>query len=130
MAGPGSTKPRMRGPLRCGQRFSMAYTSASTRKSAMSVPPTRTRVRPRGSRSASRATATQLPFSGDIAPEAHHRLPVGGAESDVLAERVDAVAGALEVGLHARKVAPPVRVLVLQDPREPALDRLLGSRIV
>src|SRR5438093_9320072 len=121
MAGPASIKTRMRGPLRCGQRFWMAYTRAPTRKSAMTVSPTRTSVRPRGSRSGSRATATQPPSSGDIAPEAHHRLPVGVAERPVLAERVDAVAGALEVGLQAGEVTPAVRVLVLHHPREPAL---------
>src|SRR5437867_6563592 len=123
IAGPSSRKPRIRGPLRCGHRLSIAKTRSPTRKRAISVPFTRTSARPRGSRSASRATDTQLPASGDIAPEPHHRLRVRRAEGAVLTQHVDPVAGPLEVRLHAGKIAPPVRVLAADDPAEPALER-------
>src|ERR1051325_4365881 len=123
MAGPGSTTPRIRGPARCGQRLWIAYTHPSTAKSAISVVPTRTSVRPPAAKSPGRATATQPFVSGDIAPQADDGLGVRVAERAVLAERVDAVTRALEVRLHPREVAPPLLVLVADDPGEPALDR-------
>src|SRR5690242_1341637 len=130
MPGPSSRKPRISGPFRCGQRLWIAYTRSSTRNSAISTPPACTTVRPRSPRSASRATATQLPASGGIAPQTHDGLPVGGMERAVLGQRVDAVAGALEVRRLAGEVAPAGRVLRLDDPGEAALDDSRRVRVV
>src|SRR5580765_2734828 len=129
MAGPSSTKPRISGPLRCGQRLLTAYTRSPIRKSAISTAPTVTSFRPRASKSPRRATTVQ-PSSGDIAPEPDHGLRIGIAVRAILAERVDAVARALEVRLHAREVAPAVLVLVADDPREAALDGRVGGGVV
>src|SRR5262249_54292146 len=93
-----------------------------TRKSAISVPFTWTSARSRASRSRSLATGTHSPGSGDIPPEAYRRPRIRRAKGAVLAQRVDPVAGPLEVGLEAGEVSPARGVLVGQDPGEPPLD--------
>src|SRR2546425_4997230 len=94
-----------------------------TRKSAISVPFTWTSARSRAPRSTSLATGTQSPDSGDIPPESYRSLRIRRAKGAVLAQRIDPVAGPLEVGLQAGKVSPATGVLVGEDPGESVLDR-------
>src|SRR5215470_8065609 len=101
-----------------------------TRKSAISVPFTRTRARSRASRLRSLATGTHSPGSGGIPPETYRGPRIRRAKGAVLAQRVDPVAGALEVGLEAGEVSPARRVLVGQNPDEPALDGLRRRGII
>src|SRR5215831_10314455 len=101
-----------------------------TRKSAISVPFTRTRARSRASRSRRLATGTHSPGSGDIPPETYRGPRIPRAKGPVLAQRVDPVAGPLEVGLEAGEVSPARRVLVGQNPTEPALDGVGRRRII
>src|SRR5947209_19143674 len=94
-----------------------------TRKSAISVPFTWTSARSRTPRSTSLATGTQSADSGDIPPESYRGLRIRRAKGAVLAQRIDPVAGSLEVGLQAGKVPPAPGVLFGEDPGRAARDR-------
>src|SRR5437867_744107 len=101
-----------------------------TRKSAISVPFTWTSARSRAPRSTSLATGTQSPDSGDIPPESYRGLRIRRAKGAVLAQRIDPVAGSLEVGLQAGKISPALGILVREHPVEAVLDRTRRRLII
>src|SRR5947209_10805580 len=66
---------------------------------------------------------------GNIPPQPHHLAAIATLVGLILQERVETVAGPLQVGFHPRKVTPSLCVLGADEPAQTTSDDLFPASV-